>query len=298
VQKRIQDYGSPVAASSLKSMAASFSGAAILSGFDFAVESSDRIRVAPGAAVTNQGVIITESESKSITIPLSAPADYTIYYYHVDQNVSGGVAATLTLASGILPQENVDGVVLGYVRYPGGGVSLDTSFFVQPAVRSLGSSVPSLNSGKWVVPVNNNGYVVISTSGASLNFINAYEVITTGTSSQLFLKIQNNQASSGYATLLFPFKVSELPFALFEAIFSVDVNASLVCSFIDSQGSVFQLAPAYTGVPNSVLYRLSIPKTSIQNSSSIVYMKLECSVSAARSIRLQAIGLSEYNLYL
>jgi hypothetical protein len=297
VQRRIQDYGSPVTASSLKSLSSSFSGPAILSGFDFAVEASDRLRIGPGTAITDQGVIITETEAKSLTIPISAPADFTVYYYHIDQNVSGGVAASLTLASGILYQENVEGVILGYIRYPGGGVALDSSFFVQPLVQSIGKVTPSLNNSKWVVPVNQNGYVVTSTSGATLNYINAYESISTGTPAKLFLKIQNNLTSGGNATLLFPQKVMDRPFSLFEGLLSVDVNATLTCSFIDSSGTVFQLGTMLSGVPNFALYRMPIPKTSIQNPSTVVYVKLECAISASRAVRIQAIGTSEYNLY-
>lgn len=298
MQRRIQDYGSPITASSLKNLSSSFSGPAILSGFEFTVEASARIRINPGTAITDQGVVITETEAKTLNVPTTAASDFTVYYYHVDQNVSGGASAVLTLASGVLHPPDISGVILGYIKYPGGGVPLDESFFVQPPARSLGVSVPTLNSGNWVVPINSNGYVVTSTSGASLNFTNSYESITAGTPSKLFLKIQNNQTSTGNATLLFPQKISETPFSLFEAIFSVDINASLLCSFIDSEGTAYQLGSAFLGVPNFSLYRLAIPTAAVQLPSSIVYFQLQCTLAASRALRLQAIGASEYNLYL
>ena len=124
-QERIQDYGSPVTASSIKTLVNAITSyrSAILSGNEFIADAANRLRINPGISVTHEGIIIIETEPKLITINnTSLAVDYTVYYYHKDAEVSGGVAAVLTMDTGLL--SSVEGVILGYIRYPGGSVPL------------------------------------------------------------------------------------------------------------------------------------------------------------------------------
>ena len=68
-QKRIQDFGSPVVASSLKTMNQSYVTSAILNGYEFLVDAPDRLRINPGRAITNEGVIIIEDEARFLEVP-------------------------------------------------------------------------------------------------------------------------------------------------------------------------------------------------------------------------------------
>jgi len=373
-QKRIQDYGSPVVASSLKSLSGAITSQGVLYGFEFIKDASNRVRINPGACVTNQGVIIIESESKYITINLSSPADYTIYYSHADEDVSGGVIAVLTISAGLLTNDVISGCVLGYVRFPG-GTTLDQTNFIQPPNLKIGSVIPTTYSASWLIPIKGTGYCVTYTYGASINItdggistfmpsitiigdvtinsrivqniadtssllvgmivsdafaestagsfippnstimsIDSIHQITlsnaaTNTASSinisvfavkpmLYLNLLNSSAlASGTSYLTFPFKVSDLPYALLEIIISTDIGAVVTPVFFDSGGIPFNLYPAgYQGQSSFLLKTVEIPRTAIQTPNTIVYLQLQIVLQATKSARVQALGLNTYNL--
>lgn len=295
-QKRIQDFGSPVVASSLKALNSAFVTSAILAGNEFIVDSANRLRINPGTAVTNQGVIIIEDEAKFLTITnTSVPVDYTIFYFHEDADVSGGVAAILTLDTGILTESDVSGVILGYVRYPGGGIPLAVEHFVQPPVLKIGDFKPTVDNADWVIPIRNQGYLVTTTTGSTIDITDTWDV--SGTSPEMYVKFRNNTVSSGGLILTFPFKVKENPYAILQMIIATDINVLVTASFIDTAGTVFALNTiAFTNEPTLTLKTVDIPRQSVQTSNSIVYVQVDISIAAAREFLLQAIGLNQYNL--
>lgn len=295
-QKRIQDYGSPVVAQSLKSLIKSIITSAILDGNEFIVEGSDRVRINPGSCVTHQGVIIIEDEPKILTIVNSSnPVDYTIYYSHSDADVTGGVAAILTLDTGILSPDDVDGAILGYVRYPGGGVPLLQSHFIQPNILRIGDVAPSKQNVRWLMPIRNQGFMTTATSGGAISLTDTYD--TSGSKPEMYLRIRNNSGSIGSITLTFPFKVGEEPLSLLQLVLGTDVNAIVTPKFIDSVGtlSILSISP-YTGEPSLLLKSLTIGRDTVQNPNSFVYVQLDMSLAVNREVKLQAIGAGEYNL--
>jgi hypothetical protein len=366
-QKRIQDYGSPIVAQSLKSLTDSITTAGILSGNEFVRDSGSRIRINPGACVTHQGVIIVEDESKTLTITnTSSAVDYTIYYLHEDVDISGGVAAELILDSGLLTNDVIKGCILGYVRYPGGGIPLEQSHFIQPPPLKIGTVIPTRENANWVFPIRNQGYLVTQTSGAAINLtdggietftpISLTGSITNGskviqsilpsttnllvgmvvtgsgissgstivsidTSNQItlnnaasttqtgvsfsaispkpyvYLKVRNNNLTTGSVTLTFPFKVYDLPYALLQMILSTDNSALVTPLFIDSVGEVSApLNTGFTGQSEFLLKSVSIPRTSVQTANSVVYLQLQISLAANKEARIQCLGLNTYNL--
>jgi hypothetical protein len=365
-QKRIQDYGSPIVAQSLKSLIDSITTAGILSGNEFIRDSRDRMRINPGACVTHQGVIIVEDEAKMLGIENTGSAvDYTIYYLHEDVDISGGVAAELVVDSKLLTSDVIKGCVLGYVRYPGGGVPLEQSHFIQPPPLKIGTVTPTKQNADWIFPIRNQGYIITQTSGATINItdggvetftpisitgniVNGSNVITsipstlyllvgmvvtgsgipsnstilsidtatqvtisnnasatlTGVSLSaqspkpyLYLKARNNQLTTGSVTLSFPFKVSELPYALLQIILSTDISALVTPLFIDSVGEVSDpLNTGFTGQSEFLLKSVSIPRTTIQTPNTVVYLQLQITLASGKEARIQCLGLNTYNL--
>lgn len=201
-QKRIQDYGSPVVAMSLKALAGAVTSQGVLYGNEFIKDSTDRMRINPGACVTHQGVIIVEDEAKLLTIENSTSAsDWTIYYSHEDEDISGGVVAELVKESGLLTNDVVKGCILGYVRYPG-GVQLDQTHFIQPAELKIGTLVPTKENAQWVMPIRNQGYCVTYTSGSTINITDGgagtfSSISITGTTIESSNIIQDILTTSG-----------------------------------------------------------------------------------------------------
>lgn len=295
-QRRIQDFGTPVVAASIKSLAKSFVVGEILEGMEFVVDGTNRVRVNPGSAITHEGVIIIEDEFKFIEIASSSvPMDYTIFYSHVDADISGGVPAVLTLDSGLLTKEFVEGVILGYVRYPGGAVPLATEHFIQPPVLKIGDVRPTSENERWVIPVRNTGYMVTATSGGTIDITDTFDV--SATSPEMYVTFRNNTTVTGGVVLTFPFKVRERRYSILQLTMGTDINVLVTPSFIDSDGTVFPLVSSpFSSEPDLELKTLDIPRESVQNLNGIVYIQIDVSMVAARELRLQSIGLNQYNL--
>jgi hypothetical protein len=292
-QKRIADYGSPAPASSLKALTSSFVVSARLSGMEFVVDGPNRVRVNPGKAVTHQGVIIEEDEAKTLTITnSSSPADYTILYVHEDADISGGVSAILTIESGLLTSSVVKGVILGYIRYPGGAVPLSTAHFIQPPALRIGDIKPSRENADWVLPLKGVGYLVTSSSGGALNLTDTYDTSPKPTT---YLKVRNNGTVTGSTTLTFPFKVGDRPFALLQMRVGTDINATLTALFIDSAGTITTLG-TLSGQPSIALQQLSIPLSAVQTPNDLVYVQFQMQLAINREIKIQALGLNTFNL--
>ena len=299
-QQRIQDYGSPVVAQSLKSLVDSITTPGILSGNEFVRDAASRMRINPGSCVTDQGVIIIEDEIKLLTINNTSNAvDYTVYYSHVDVDISGGEPAELTLETGLLTPDVVSGCILGYVRYPGGGIELQQSHLIQPPPLKLGVVTPTKENASWLVPIKSSSYMITYTSGATINITDTWTTYTPiGGSARdiMYIKLKNNQIVTGTVTLTFPFKVSELPFSLLQMILSTDINALVTPYFIDSFGNITTLGTGFTGQSEFLLKTESISQTTLQTPNTIVYLQLMVSLAVGKEARIQALGLNTYNL--
>lgn len=295
-QKRIQDYGTPVVAKSFKLLTNAIMPAGILDGNEFVVDAVDRMRINPGTCITHQGVIIIEDETKFLTIQnTSIPADYTIFYSHEDADISGGAAAILTLDSGLLTSDVVEGCILGYVRYPGSGIPLDQSHFIQPAHLKIGNVIPTReNSYDWRLPVRSKDYMITATSGSTITITDRWDL--SGTKPEMYLRLENTNLTNGSVTLTFPYKVGELPFGLLQMIIGTDINALLTPHFIDSAGTVFTLSSPFSGQPTLSLKSVDIPRTTVQSANTVVYLQLEISLAASRVAKIQAVGLNPYSL--
>jgi hypothetical protein len=295
-QKRVQDFGSPVVAKSFKLLTEAITDPSILDGNEFIVDAADRMRINPGKCVTHQGIVIIEDEIRLLNIQnTSIPADYTIYYSHEDADVSGGIAAVLTMDSGLLTSDVVKGCILGYVRYPGGGIPLNQSHFIQPPKLKIGTLIPTRLNTPWLVPIKSKDYMVTSTSGSSLTLTDTWDI--SGSKPEMYLKVRNNNLTNGTAVLTFPFKLGESPFALLQMVISTDINALITPHFIDSAGSITTLVTTpFTGQSAFLLKSVEIPRTTGQTSNTLVYLQLEITLASAREARVQALGLSAYNL--
>jgi hypothetical protein len=294
-QKRIQDFGSPVVASSLKKINSAFVPPGILKGFEFLADSPSRLRVNPGVALTNQGVLIIEDEFKYLTlVNTSTPVDYTVFYDHNDQDVSGGVAANLTIQQGLLTASVIKGVILGYIRYPGGATPLSSSHFIQQPPLQIGSVQPKRETADWLIPIKSKGYMVTGTTGGVITITDTFDI--SGSKPEMYVRFRNNALVSGAVTLTFPFKVNDLPYANLQMLIGTDVNASLTPSIIDSTGASESLGASFSGNPGLVLHTISIPRNLVQTPNSIIYLQLELSMAVNREVKIQALGLNTFNL--
>lgn len=297
-QRRVVDYGSMADASDIKKIVEGLARSSVLIGNRFGVAGVNKIRILPGTAVTNQGVMIIEDEVLELNVPTTTNAQqYTVLYDHSDIDISGGVPAELRLANGALRPEDIDGVILGYINYPGGTIPLSSSMLIQEPELYLRNYVPSRKNAEWVIPIKGSGYMITAASGSPLTITDDWDNATSTYS----LKLQNNvnSPSNSTAVFTFPFKVGTFDYALLQARMMIDTAVTVEFLFIDTNGNASNITaiplPASTSL---FLYELNIPTTAVQDPNRLCYVQMLVNVSYTRMIKLQGLGLSQYNLPL
>lgn len=134
-QHRYWDFGSPVPQESEIFVNKSLNDPGIYSGLELSVDITDRLFLTPGCGLQPDGILWEEDDNVFISFAAPGPAtDYTIIATHVDEQRWGGAAVEYELAEGILSGV-VDGVPVGWIYHPGGGIPL-TSVMLQNVVRA------------------------------------------------------------------------------------------------------------------------------------------------------------------
>lgn len=297
-QRRIKDYGTLAEASDLKQILYALARSSVLQGFRFGVAGTSKMRIFPGMAVTNEGTMIIEDEALELDVPVTSNAqDYTVYYEHVDQDISGGEPAILRLGNGILNPKDIDGVVLGYVRYPGSAVPMSTAFFEQEPEQTLRNYTPNRQNVDWIIPLKGNGYLVTANSGSAMTMTDSWDAATSSYS----LKLQNNVnaavPTNAVAVITFPFKVGSTPFSLLQAKMQIDLGAIVDFQLIDSLGDSIGITQIPLGnQADFFLFSMNIPTQAVQKPNDLVYLQMIVQLPYTRMVKIQGIGLSQYNL--
>lgn len=138
-QIRIWNYGDTFTSNRADTAQGALYEPGVYAGYDIAVTDTDKVELSTGFLLLPSGILVGED----VAIPLilsplpAAVTTYTITIRHIDSDVIGGAAATYALETGeLLPSAVTDGVVIGYIRHPGGAVALDSSF-IFPARKVL-----------------------------------------------------------------------------------------------------------------------------------------------------------------
>jgi hypothetical protein len=123
-QRRYINYGSTADASGIKGVIRNLAEPGILNGFELLAAAPNQIKIDSGGLVFTSGILLEETEVKYLTIPITAAAiNYTIVYTHTDQDIVGGVAASLNLVTGLF-STYANSVILGWIKYPGGSINV------------------------------------------------------------------------------------------------------------------------------------------------------------------------------
>ena len=79
-------------------------------------------------------------------------------------------------------------------------------------------------------------------------------------------------------------------------VLSADINATLTASLVDSAGVVYVLTPTpLTGISSLILNNIVVSRDAAQTPNTLVYLQLQIALAASREIKLQAIGLNQFN---
>jgi hypothetical protein len=91
------------------------------------------VEISPGALLLPTGIVVVEDSTVAVQIdgifPPSAPTNYTVKTEHSEaaMGLIGGEAMTYAVEASLLSVQPTNGVVLGWIRHPGGGIALADS---------------------------------------------------------------------------------------------------------------------------------------------------------------------------
>ncbi len=91
-------------------------------GFALSASLTGSLEIAAGSGVLHDGFVWSEDDVTTVTFtPQIAPAVWTVVATHVNRQIMGGEPVLYELRLGFFGTV-VDGAVLGWIQYPGGGV--------------------------------------------------------------------------------------------------------------------------------------------------------------------------------
>ena len=225
MQSQFIATGDPVTSVSLQQIFQSLANPGVLEGNELIAVTSSILGVSPGTALTDSGVFIIESEVKQLAFTLTvSPQNYTVYYQYVTSKNFGGNPATLTMQTGLVEADGfVNGVVLGWVLYPGGSVPLNSSMFVSaPRFRLQQSPSTGVNSYINLFPPFDYKWTQVTASGplttVSTQYNSTYKAPITTLQNTTLLPLSAT-------TWLIPFTVPDLGIGRIQVELQVDSGA-------------------------------------------------------------------------
>jgi hypothetical protein len=291
MQTRLITLGDPVDAPTIQKILSSLSTPGILDGMELTAPASNSVGVTPGAALTDSGVMIVEDEIRTLPFNLTvAPSNFTIYYQYQPSTVFGGSPASLQMEAGLLTQEGFSGgVLLGWIRYPGGSVPLNAaSHFTSAARMKLRPEIETRAVFTQFAPFSTR-WAFKSISGPTPVVQDAWN----GSLNTILTNISNTGISLSSSVLVFPFQVPEFGFrkVVFEA--SVDAGASLIVTVLDRLGGTVTPVESnlFTNAPMASR-TLTIPFAAELQPGSQAFLQLACSIQPSNFIRVKSLGIS------
>jgi hypothetical protein len=235
-QQRFINFGDTVLADRINEISTAIVESGVLSGAVFSKLDSETLAVGP-SSVMLPTLLMEESVSTNILIPLTSGAkDYTVVYEHLNQNVQGGVAAQLLLLEGIFSFGDLENtVVLGWVRYPGGSVPLETGFFIEAP--KLQISNPTTFPSNIMLPAYLDKIHVQSETpiSGSITQTDVYDKVNF----RAYLELENSAASVQTIQHLFPFIVVTTPPDRLIAEVSAELGANVTIELVAEGGTTF-----------------------------------------------------------
>ena len=134
-QKRFTDRGRPYDHEAWRSLYKYTLSPGVYSGYTLSPSSTSasQVVISAGALLLPTGIVVVEDSEVTVQIegvfPPSAPTNYTIKTEHSEaaMGLIGGEAMTYAAEAALLTEQPSNGVVLGWIRHPGGGVALEES---------------------------------------------------------------------------------------------------------------------------------------------------------------------------
>lgn len=293
MQSILIPQGAPVVAADIQEILTFIANPGILQGMDLIAANASAIGMTPGAALTDSGIIIYETEQQ--TLPFTASvnsANYTIYYSYTPNNNYGGQTAQLSLQNGLIAPSNFsNGVLLGWLVYPGGSIQLNGSMFI---------SAPRLKLTEPVVKVQGNflmSYPPFSSKLIQSSLVGPQPSISDlwdGTNNLPYSQWINPSGSLSTSIYNLPFNVPYEGLGQIQIECQTQTGSMLTATILRRSGQVIVPTPI-NFFTNTAMQKqiLSIPQ-GILNANEDVVLQLRFEIQPTYSIIVRSIGLSCY----
>jgi len=299
MQRRITDFNSLVTAEKLNTAHRTMSVPGILSGGVLEVLGTNSLKLNPLSFITPDGVIVIEDAAQTIEFSLGLVAkNYTIIYRHLNEQVTGGSLASIEVLDGLLAQsEFTDATIVGWLKYTGNSDILADSMIYQPRPLQV---TGSFSQDKITAPLT---YQWID--GAPAPLIAVTEVLD---SDGAYTKFFNTSPSIVFNTVKYlPLVVGQFKPQILNVRVRAEYQASLVVTVFDEFGTEYfptnnAVAYTYDIVTSQVIFQnfvMTLPNLNGSagfNPGSQYYLKFTTQLNPLKSVSLQRILISDYNL--
>ena len=294
--------GDPVDAAVIQEILMSLADPGVFKGFEFTTPTSDTLMIRPGAALTDSGILIIEDEPITKQIPLTvAPSNFTVYYSYLPNNTFGGNPAVLVIQPGLIPAYTfeqgqrinfLNGVVLGWIQYPGGSVALNTSMFSSaPRLGITQSQTQMKNAFETFYSPFSPRWTQLSLVGPAPTVTETYDIplkapITT---------LKNDGGTQSTVKYLVPFRVPNEGVGQIEVYAQADSGTLLSIYAVDSFGH--QITPTnFDTFTNTAMVRqvLIIPPTDTLAANSEMFVEINITMNPTFSAKIKSVGISSY----
>jgi hypothetical protein len=293
MQSILIPQGAPVVASDIQEILTFLASPGILQGMSLIAANASAIGLTPGAALTDSGIIIYETEQQ--TIPFTASvnsANYTIYYSYTPNNNYGGQTGQLSIQKGLIAPENFsNGVLLGWLVYPGGSVQLNGSMFISaPRLKLTEDVVKTQGNFLMHYPPFSSKLVQSYLSGPQPTLSDLWD----GTNNLPYSQWINPSGSVSTSIYNLPFSVPYQGLGQIQIECQTQTGSMLTVNILRRNGQVIAPTPI-NFFTNTAMQKqtLSIPQGVLgANEDLVLQMRFE--IQPTYSIIIRSIGLSCY----
>jgi len=293
-QRRIWNYGDTFTSERATTAASALHDPGVYQGYDITLTDTDTLSLGPGFLLLPSGILVGETSPIELVIsPLpAAPVNYTIVVRHSDADVIGGQAATYSVEVGLISQDSLsDGVAIGYIRYPGGAVPLQ-SYFISPARRLPSAPFDSsqLVPTSLLAPFSSSW--VLSSIGVNTSFSNLY------ISPNAFTRVETDglgPVPPGFESSVFVFPLVARRFRPVSIVVRsiVSPNSSLVLSMLDTDGNSVVLSGSSLG-PSPIFSDRVVsvdPSSGVFTEGNLYILQVTTNTPSLERVDLQSIQI-------
>jgi hypothetical protein len=293
-QIRIWNYGDTFTSTRASTAQFALHEAGVYRGYDLTVTDVDVITLTTGYVLLPSGILVGEDVATTLrfTVLPAAATTYSITVRHVDADVIGGQAATYAIETGELTSIP-DGIVLGWVRHPGGAVPLASSFvFSARKVLSEAADFPQLQPEVHLAPFTSKW--ATSAVGANTTVSNGFTAPMAVYTRVLTSALGPVPPAYETTTAVIPLSATRFrPFSLVVRA-QVDTNCQLLVGLLDTDGNSVTLTggtinPSVSFVDSTVSVDYS---SGVFTEGDLYALTLEFRTPASAGINLQSVTLN------